>query len=31
MEPHQVLWIVQGSLQAIKVWLFQLSSHRLGM
>jgi hypothetical protein len=30
-EPYRVVWIVQGSLEAIKVWLSQLSSHRLGM
>ena len=30
-EPRHVLWVVESSLDAIKVWLFQLSSYRLGM
>jgi hypothetical protein len=31
VDTHRVVWIVQGSLEAIQIWLSQLSSHRLGM
>ena len=31
VEPHRMVWVVQGSLETIKIWLLQLSSHRLGM
>ena len=31
VEPHRVVWIVRGSFEAIKAWLSQLSSYRLGM
>src|SRR5262245_8772399 len=28
LEPHRVVWVAMGSLEAIKVWLSQLSSNR---
>jgi|GEM_PF-1175178 len=31
VAPHRMVWVVQGSLETIKIWLLQLSSHRLGM
>jgi hypothetical protein len=31
IENHRVVWIFQGSLEAIQIWLSQLSSHRLGI
>ena len=30
VERRQAMWVVQGAIGALKIWLFQLSGYRLG-